>query len=94
MWDIKTGLSQLELEMPGHAWGLCVAWSPDGSLIAAGSRGGSSRVWTSIAGHVVADLDGHTGAVCTMAWAPSGRRLLTGAEDGQVRRKVEEEMKG
>lgn len=62
-----------------------VAWSPDGSLLAAAAHDGSVRVWDAQRGDETLVLRGHEGPVLSVAWAPEGRRVATASEDGSVR---------
>jgi len=62
-----------------------VAFSPDGSLLAAGGAGSEVPVYKTSDGSRVATLKGHGGAVFAVAFSPSGDRILTGGFDGLVR---------
>lgn len=52
-----------------------VAFSPDGSLLAAGSEDKTVRIWDRTGEEVVATLKDHPGAVYALAFSPNGRRL-------------------
>lgn len=59
-----------------------VAFSPDGKLLAAGTRYGITRVWNTKDGTEVASLKGkHTGDVWSVAFAPDGKTLAVGDGD-------------
>ena len=62
------------VDLPHHPLGtLCVAWSPDGALVATGGQDGVARVCTRDGNeHAVAT---GTGWVAALAWAPSGAHL-------------------
>ncbi|WP_244366376.1 nSTAND1 domain-containing NTPase [Micromonospora echinofusca] len=62
-----------------------VAWSPDGTYLATGSRDGTARVWHADTGTVVRVLRGHTGMVEAVDWSPDSARLATASRDGTVR---------
>jgi WD40 repeat protein len=66
-----------------------VALSPDGKLLAVGTRYGTVRVWDIEVGKPVAVLKGHPGDVWAVAFAPDGKTLASGAGDwdrpGEVR---------
>jgi WD40 repeat protein len=62
-----------------------VAWSPDGSRIAAGAQDGTIRVWGAAARKEELSLIGHEGWVHGLAFSPDGLRLASGAGDGTVR---------
>jgi WD40 repeat protein/3',5'-cyclic AMP phosphodiesterase CpdA len=62
-----------------------VAYSRDGTLLAAGSEDGSVLVCDTIAGLPVRTLHGHSGRVYAVAFGRTGNMLATGASDGTVR---------
>src|SRR5262249_47270410 len=94
LWRAADGAPLRTLE--GHTAGvLCVAFSPDGQLLASG--GGaydrSVRLWRVTEGSVVRTLfgsqrralEGHTGAVWALAWPPTGQPPPPGAADPSIR---------
>lgn len=68
-----------------------IDWHPDGSRVATGCNDGKARVWAagplsdggsgSTPGTLLHTLSGHTGAIFSCAWSPSGAHLLTGGAD-------------
>ncbi len=66
---------------PVHA----VAFSPDGTLLAAAGVGGSVRIYQTADGTRKHELKGHDGAVFALAFSPDGTALYTGGFDGLVR---------
>jgi WD40 repeat protein len=63
----------------------CLAWSPDGTLIASGADNRTVRLWEARSGQLVRTLEGHTHSVQSVAWAPDGQHLASGADDNTVR---------
>ncbi|MEU0210084.1 NB-ARC domain-containing protein [Streptomyces canus] len=66
---------------PVHA----VAFSPDGTRIATGSRDTTVRIWSSATGEALHTLTGHQGPVRAVAFSPDGRLLATGGRDATLR---------
>jgi WD40 repeat protein len=62
----------------------CVAVSPDGSAVAAGSKDQITYVWNTT-DHTHRVLRGHTDSVCAIAFSPDGRQLASGSKDATVR---------
>jgi RNA polymerase sigma factor (sigma-70 family) len=83
MLNPATGKQALTLRQ--HALAVtCVAWSPDGRLLAAGSLDRTVSVWDGRDGAPGFVLDGHGGPVRAVAWSPDGKTLAAG-EGGVVR---------
>ena len=53
-----------------------VAFSPDGQLIATGSRDETAKLWDAASGVVLRTLHGHAGTVADVAFSPDGRLLV------------------
>src|SRR5262249_16880405 len=63
----------------------CLAFRPDGSLVATGSRDGMVRLWDALTALPIGPPLAHGGAVRTLAFSHDGRRLPTGGSDATVR---------
>ncbi len=53
----------------------CVAFSPNGKLLAAGNRYGSVRIWDVASKKEVKTITGHMGEVWSIAFSPDGKTL-------------------
>lgn len=62
-----------------------IAWSHDGSKLAAGYSDGVVRIWDTNSTDLVATLEGHTDAITSIGWSPVDNRIVTGSFDGTVR---------
>ena len=86
LWHVKTK-KQLA-RMHGHkAPVLCVAWSPEGTILS-GARDATVVLWDAATGKAVSTLRGHRGHVTAAASLACVRRpqlFVTGAQDGTVR---------
>jgi WD40 repeat protein len=61
-----------------------IACSPDGRLIATGSKDRIVRVWSALTGQELAKFDGHLGAVTSLAFSPDGKVLASGSTDTTI----------
>ena len=63
-----------------------VAFSPDGTILASGSRGGEIRLWDVNARQSFATLRGHVDAVSSVSFSfPDGTTLASGSRDGTIK---------
>jgi hypothetical protein len=63
-----------------------VCWSPDGTLLAAGTIDGRALMWDvkSDSNTPFVTLDAHVGSVNALAWTAEDQSLITAGEDGKI----------
>ncbi|HXR66703.1 MAG TPA: hypothetical protein VN729_12300, partial [Ktedonobacteraceae bacterium] len=64
---------------------LCVAWSPDGTFLAAGSADATVIIWDATSGMPLTIFSIPTGSVLALSWSPDSKRLASASDDGIVR---------
>jgi WD40 repeat protein len=83
VWDAETGR---EVKVLTHTNGVTTAiFMPDGKRVVTGSADNVARVWNVETGQVVMTLEGHSGAVQSLAVSTDGNRIITGARDATAR---------
>ncbi len=61
-----------------------LAWSPDGTLLAAGSDQPQVKVWDVINDEIIAELKGDRASITTLAWSPDGETIAGGTFIGNI----------
>jgi WD40 repeat protein len=83
VWDLATG--KVALWLASDHWEGCLAWSPDGSLLAARKTDTNIHVYTFPGGKIQAVLRGHEHIVTGVEFHPSGRLLASTSHDDTTR---------
>jgi WD40 repeat protein len=87
LWNPASGT--LRATLHGYSAGLMsVAFSPDGSKVAAGAWAAliqGFKVWDVETGATLAKLEGHNGSVIPVLFTPDGTTLISGSTDGTVK---------
>lgn len=84
LWDVGKGnATALTPEKDELLFGLSVAFSPDGHLVASGNLGGAS-IWSRQARKKLRDLEGHTAQVNQVSFSPDGKLVGSASNDGRA----------
>jgi WD40 repeat protein len=84
VWDTVTGQELFNLK--GHSRSIhSLAFSPDGKILASGSRDKSVKLWDMRTGELLGSLTGHTSDVNAVAFSPYGHVLATGSKDKTIK---------
>jgi WD40 repeat protein len=84
LWDLSGDTVNPLLVCQGHSrWVRCVAFSPDGKLLASGSLDRSLRIWEAKTGQCLHIIKGED-EFWSIAFSPSGRTLASGNSDKTV----------
>jgi WD40 repeat protein len=90
IWDLTTGKEYRRLTgqapVKYNAPSACLAWSPDGRMLAVGGMGGEHKIqlWEISTAKVRRELRGHGDAVSCVAFSPDGKWLASGSADSTV----------
>src|SRR5438874_3110567 len=60
---------------------LNIAWSPDGTRLAAGGHDATIQIWDALTGKLLMIYRGHSNEVLGMAWSPDGTRIASVSRD-------------
>jgi WD40 repeat protein len=63
----------------------CLAFRPDGRILASGGDDRSIRLWDVATGKKTVPLMGHTDKVRAVAFSPDGQTLASGSSDGTIK---------
>jgi hypothetical protein len=85
LWSVSDGKLVRQIAK-AHADSInALVFSPDGDFLATASSDRLARIWQVSDGTRVANLEGHTGHVLSVAWRADGLTLATGGADRSVR---------
>ncbi|HLA12065.1 MAG TPA: caspase family protein [Pyrinomonadaceae bacterium] len=94
LWDVATGAvlrtlkgEKTELAAEAGDWAIAfsVAFSPDGKILASGSRDYTVKLWDVATGAVLRTLEGHSQWSHSVAFSPDGRTLASGSYDSTIK---------
>ena len=72
--------------LTGHTYAVsCVAFSPDGSILASGSWDETIRLWDGRTGESLRTLFDDVGEVRSLTFSPDGSTLASGGHDAKIR---------
>ncbi len=83
LWDVVAGEPY---PLTGHEDQItCLAWSPNGELLASGSTDKSICIWDPSARTLLKTLVGHTGRITSVSFSHDGSLLASKSIDGTIR---------
>src|SRR5262249_39692640 len=81
LWETTSGKERATL--PDAV--CCVAFAPDGKMLAAGKADGTVKIWDLASGKTIATLEGHRSLVPSVAFSPDGKTLASSGWDSAIR---------
>ena len=75
LWDIPTGTPIATFKVGVGS----LAFSPDGEILASGSRDGTIHLWDVVSGAPIRTLEEHTSYVNSVSFSPDGKILVSGS---------------
>ena len=84
IWDSTTGERLASFDAHPNLI-QSIAFSPNGRLLASGSRDDTIKVWDLAGKRMLRQLEGHRDSVTVVAFSPDGRYLVSGSEDGTLK---------
>jgi WD40 repeat protein/transcriptional regulator with XRE-family HTH domain len=85
LWDVETGNGLGILQADSKHSIKCVAWHPDGQILASCGNSGTIWLWDVRRQACLKTLQGHSSWVVSVAWSPDGQMLASGSQDQTIR---------